>query len=67
MAANFLAVRLYQQIHFSEDVPGPHVGLLLREVGVVKEQSTFVKFGLSNIKKARASEIKSQEVDWLVF
>ena len=62
-----VAVSLYQQIYLSKNIPGPHVGLLLRKVGMIERQTVFVKIGQFYTKRALSAEIMSREVDWLVI
>ena len=65
-APNF-AVCLYQQIYLTQDIPGPQVGLLLKQVGQRGEQLLLVKIGQYYTRSLFAREIETCEVDWLVL
>ena len=65
-APNF-AVCLYQQIYLSQDIPGPQVGLLLKQVGRRGDQLLLVKIGQYYTKYVFARDIETFEVDWLVL
>jgi hypothetical protein len=62
-----IAVCLYQQIYLNRDIPGPQVGLLLKEVGHRGSHTLLVKIGQYFTRSSLAYDIKTQEVDWIVL
>jgi hypothetical protein len=65
-APNF-AVCLNQQVYLNRDIPGPQVGLLLKQVGRVGNQSFLVKVGLYFTRASRAWDISAKPVDWIIL
>lgn len=65
-APNF-AVSLYQQIYWSKAVPGPQVGLLLKQVGQIGSQAVLVKVGQFFTKSLSTWDVEATDVDWIVL
>lgn len=65
-APNF-AVCLYQQIYLSRDMPGPQVGLLLKQIPNTGAQTMLVKVGQYFTRASRAWDITTKTVDWVVL
>jgi hypothetical protein len=61
------AVCLYQQVYLNRDIPGPQVGLLLKQVGEVGTQTVLVKIGLYFTRASRAWDISTKPVDWIIL
>jgi hypothetical protein len=61
------AVCLYQQIYLNREIPGPMVGLLLKQVKADDKRITLVKIGQFFTKSASAWDITTVDVDWVVL
>lgn len=61
------AVCLNQQIYLSRDIPGPQVGLLLKQVGQRDGTSLMVKVGSYFTRASRAWDVSTKAVDWLIL
>lgn len=65
-APNF-AVCLYQEINLNRDLPGPQVGLLLKQIPTTGAQATLVKVGQYSTRASRAWDITTKTVDWIIL
>jgi hypothetical protein len=61
------AVCLNQQIYLNQDIPGPQIGLLLKQVAKQDETIIMVKIGLFFTRSSRAWDISTKPVNWLVL
>jgi hypothetical protein len=61
------AVCLNQQIYLNQDIPGPQIGLLLKQVAEQRETIIMVKIGLFFTRSSRAWDISTKPVNWLVL
>lgn len=61
------AVCLYQQIYLTRDIPGPQVGLLLKQVDILGSRTRLVKVGIYFTRASRAWDIVAKSVDWVVL
>lgn len=66
-AAPNYAVCLYQQIYLNRDIPGPQVGLLLKQVDLRGSQTRLVKVGIYFTRASRAWDVTTKSVDWIVL
>ena len=61
------AVCLYQQIYLTRDIPGPQVGLLLKQVDTLGSQVRLVKIGTYFTRASRAWDVTAKSVDWVIL
>ncbi|KAG8529119.1 uncharacterized protein KY384_005754 [Bacidia gigantensis] len=64
-----IAVCLYQQVFYDEKTPAPQTGLLLKQIGTVREtgQIIMLKIGVYLANCRAAWDVESIGVDWLVI